>query len=303
MITQPGIYADMPSADYFADPCPSPSLTQSLAKLLIDRSPRHVWHAHPRLNSAYEPDESTRFSVGNAAHWHLIGRGKQLAVVDAADWRTKDAKNERERLRGEGLVPVLREQYERAGDMAEAALDQLAALGLADEWHPDAGIGEAVIAWRDGAIWMRAMIDWLPHHRRIVWDYKTTQASAAPHALANKMAADGWCIQAAMHERGLDALDPGNAGRRRHLFVCQECEPPYALTVSEIPEGALHIGRAQLAHAKAAWDACMASGHWPGYPLEIVVPDYPDFMANRWFDREVEAGRRNGFDPEIRMAG
>jgi hypothetical protein len=38
-ITKPGIYPGVSSADYFADPCPTPSLTQSLCKILIERSP------------------------------------------------------------------------------------------------------------------------------------------------------------------------------------------------------------------------------------------------------------------------
>jgi hypothetical protein len=40
------------------------------------------------------------------------------------------------------------------------------------------------------------------------------------------MVNDGWHIQAAMGERGLDAIDPRNAGRRRFLFVVQEAPFP-----------------------------------------------------------------------------
>jgi hypothetical protein len=47
------------------------------------------------------------------------------------------------------------------------------------------------------------MIDWLSDDRLIFADYKTTDESAAPAALARKMVNDGWHIQAAMGERGL----------------------------------------------------------------------------------------------------
>lgn len=40
----------LPSAEYHADPAPEPSLSATLAKLLISRSPRHAWMASPRLN-------------------------------------------------------------------------------------------------------------------------------------------------------------------------------------------------------------------------------------------------------------
>lgn len=300
-ITKPGIYTDMSAADYFADPCPDPSLTQSLAKLLLDRSPLHAWYASPKLNPRFERDEATRFDLGNAAHWHLIGRGKDMVVIEAPDWRTKDAKAARDAAVEAGKSPVLREQFDRAGDMAEAALNQLAALGLVDEWRPEVGHGEAVIANREGDIWLRAMIDWLPHHKRVVWDYKSTRASAAPHAVSARMGDTGWHIQAAMHERLLNAIDPDNAGRRRHLFVCQECDEPYALTVSEISEASLTIGRMQIQHAINLWARCVAENRWPGYPQEITAPELPPWAQQQWLEQEIERGR--SMPSDLLMAG
>jgi hypothetical protein len=127
----------------------------------------------------------------------------------------------------------------------------------------------------------------LSKDRRRVWDYKTTAASAAPYRLGVKMADDGWDVQAAMHERGLDVLDPKNAGRREHLFVCQENEPPYALTIARLPESALHIGRRKLSIAIATWSDCIRTGQWPGYPPGVCVPEYPGFAEAKWLDREV----------------
>lgn len=291
-IARPGIYPDMAAADYYADPCPSPSLTQSIAKLLIDRSPAHAWHAHPRLNAAHEAWNPTRFDLGNAAHWHLTGRGRMMEVVEADDWRTKAAQAARAEAITTGRLAVLRKDFDRAGDMAAAALDQLDHLGIAIDWHPDAGSGEAVIAWRDDArngIWCRALIDWLPHDRAVVYDYKTTRASAAPHAVGARIADDGWCVQAAMHECGLDALEPQHAGRRKHRFVVQECEPPYALTVVELTEGDLTLGRKQLAYALDLWQRCMETSAWPGYAAEIIRPGLPEWAENRWLAREIAA--------------
>ena len=96
MITAPGIYTDFPVDQYRADPCPQPSLTQSIAKVILDHSPLHAWHAHPRLNPRFVQDEEKKFDIGNTAHALLIGRGKSIAVIDADDWRTKAAKEARE---------------------------------------------------------------------------------------------------------------------------------------------------------------------------------------------------------------
>ena len=40
---------DMPEADYHKDPSPTPSLSSSIAKLLVNESPYHAYRQHPRL--------------------------------------------------------------------------------------------------------------------------------------------------------------------------------------------------------------------------------------------------------------
>jgi hypothetical protein len=283
----PGIYLDMTAADYHADCCPAPSLSQSIAKVLLDRSPKHAWTRHPRLNPHYRADDDTKYDIGNIAHRILLGRGKDLRPVIADDWRTKAAREQREAAAAEGMLGVLEKDLVRAGEMAVAAGRQISEAGFGADWKDRSGDGEAVIAWRENDIWFRAMIDWLSKDRRRVWDLKTTSASAAPHELGKKMANDGWHIQAAMHERGLDVLDPRNAGRREHYFVCLETEPPYAMTIARIPESALHIGRRQLNIAIAIWADCMRTGNWPGYCPEVQVPEFPGFAEARWSDREI----------------
>lgn len=291
-ITQPGFYPDMSADDYHADCCPDPSLTQSVAKVLLDRSPLHAWASHPRLNPAFERHDPSRFDLANVAHKLLLGRGKDVVVIDAPDWRSKAAKEERDAALGAGRLPVLPEQHGRALLMVDAALDAISNSGLVLMMPGDdrivGGSPEMVIAWRDDvAGWCRAMIDWLSDDRRLVLDYKTTAASAAPHAIGQKMAADGWCIQAAMHEAGLDVLDPENAGRRRHIFVCQETTAPYAVTLAQIGEGPMTMGRKQLAAARSMWASCMETKVWPGYPDDVIMPEYPGWAENRWLEREV----------------
>ena len=63
-IEKPGLYLDVPVDDYFADPLPAPSLTQSIAKIILDHSPLHAWHAHPRLNPNFVRDDPTKFDIG-----------------------------------------------------------------------------------------------------------------------------------------------------------------------------------------------------------------------------------------------
>lgn len=88
-ITKPGIYRGMASELYFGDPCPVPSLTQSIAKTLIDQSAAHARTEHPRLLSVAEKEdeEAEKYikaqAIGNAAHRELIGRMRVARFLEA----------------------------------------------------------------------------------------------------------------------------------------------------------------------------------------------------------------------------
>lgn len=306
-ITAPGIYLDVAANDYHADPCPAPSLTQSIAKILLDRSPLHAWHAHPRLNPHYQHDDDTKFDVGNVAHLQFLGRGKDVVALDAPDWnatgmgtgsKTKLHK-ERDELRAAGKVAVLGKTVAKAAKMVTAAREQLEPLGLAEF----AGDSEVVIAWQEDGIWARSMIDRLSTSRTIVADYKTTEMSCAPEGMARMMTTAGWHIQAAKHERGLNILHPESKGKRRHLFIAQEAEYPHCLTVVEIPREAMIIGGKMIDAAFTIWRRCMRTGRWPGYAPEIVKPEFPGWAEQRWLDREIKDAARDRLPEDGRMAG
>lgn len=295
MIKQPGVFLDMDTNAYFADPCPVPSLTQSIAKVLIERSPAHAKLEHPRLAPPAEDDEPAEKyvaaqAIGNAAHAIMIGRGKLLAIAQFDDWRKKDAQTFRAEAEAAGKTPILEKHLDCAQKMVESARTQLDAMGWNDAFRQ--GQGEVVIAWAEGDTWFRSMIDWMPS-TTLLYDLKTSGASLAPHVIASTMESAGWHVQAAMHERGLDVLDKPNAGRRKFRFVAQENKPPYALLGIELNEHWLTLGRKKLEYAVGMWCACMASGSWPAYPPEPFCPPYPGFRETQWLGREIEHDERS----------
>lgn len=304
-IDRPGIFKDFPIADYFADPAPEPSFTQSLAKILLDRSPLHAFQAHPRLYvPMVEEDEGydKAKAIGNAAHALMLGRGKALAVEDFPDFRTKDAKAFKAAAIEAGKEPILQKHYDTAINMVAEANAQLQRIkGCEHAFDPMQGDAEVMIANCEDGMWLRSMIDWMPINLREVWDMKTSGQSASPYATGKLMASAGWHIQAAMHERILDELDPEGAGRRRFLYVAQENEEPYALTVNQIGEEALTFGRKQLAYAIDIWRDCMEHHRWPAYPPRIIIPELPGWHGNQWLARE-ELESENG-DASFIMAG
>lgn len=298
-ITKPGIYRDISEADYRADPCPTPSLTQSLCKILIERSPRHAWTACPRLNPQFEYDDDTKFDLGNIAHRIVLGRGKEIEPIDFADWRTSAAKLKREEAADAGKIAVLMKDFERAADMAAAARRQL-------DRHQDRnaftnGAGEVMIAWEEDGIWFRSLIDWLHDDLRTVDDYKSTGMSVAPHLLGIRAEAAGWHVQAAFIERGLDRLDAAGAGRRLYRFIAQETDKPHALSVMHMNEHWLAMGRKKVEAGISMWRAAIATNQWRDYGRHAIVPEYPGFKEKQWLERELSGEFEQ--DPSLVMAG
>jgi hypothetical protein len=202
----------------------------------------------------------------------------------------KEAKEFKADAYAAGEEPILRKHYQAAWRLAAAAKEQIAAHQCNDCFV--GGKSEAVIAWEEDGLWFRSMVDFVHDDLRVFDDLKTTGMSAAPHSIPWMLCDMGWDIQAAMWERGLNVIDPENAGRRRYRFVCVENEPPYALTVNDLSEAVLHIGRRRLAVAIKIWRECMESGNWPAYPPETNYPEYPGSRAVQWdvFEREhIEA--------------
>lgn len=286
-ITEAGAYIDVPANVYFADPCPVPSLTQSVAKIICDQSALHAWHAHPCLGA--EPNEPESYdktkAVGNAAHSILIGRGKDVSVLKFKDFRTKEAQEAREAVETAGGVAILQKHHIAAERLVAAVRAQISGIKGCENAFA-VGHGEVVIAAEIDGIWLRSMIDWMESPVAL-WDLKTSGMSVAPHGLGRMMANAGWDVQAATQELILDTIDPDNAGRRKFRFVPTENETPYSLVVAQLSESVMTMGRKKLQYAMEVWKRCTATNKWPGYPAEIVMPEYPGFKETDWLNREI----------------
>lgn len=302
MITTPGIFKGFDVQEYFNDPCPEPSLTQSIAKALLDRSPAHAAAAHPRLRlTAEEPDDAPEKydaakAIGNAAHALMIGRGKTIAVGDFPNWQTKVAKEYRAAAMVSGQEPVLAKHMAKAEKMVAAGGAQLQALGWVDVFNQ--GAGEVVIAWKEGDLWFRALVDWMVD-TTMIYDVKTTSLSCAPHMIGKLMGDAGWSIQAAFIERGLDVLDPDNRGRRTFRFIPQENDIPFALTGVELTEAVMTLGRKEVQRAIDIWGCCMETDEWPAYPAKVCFPEMPTWRETQVLAREAEAFDKRGKIPSI----
>lgn len=267
-----GVY-DVPEEVYHADPCPEPSLSASIAKLLLTTTPAHARLAHPRLNPAHVEDDAAKFDAGRAIHSAFLTGVDVLSVVAADSWRTNAAKAARDQIRSNGRIPVLTDQYDRL--MATLRLMQGKIEQLEDRPLPFTdGCAEQTLVWQEDGIWCRARLDWLRDDREYVDDLKTV-ASANPGdgfgQFGRAVETLGHYVQDAFYRRGCRALfgiDP------TFRFVAVELDGP-GITCCSLSEAYRAVGDAAVSRAINLWRDCLQRNDWPGFPpyrVEISPP-------------------------------
>jgi hypothetical protein len=282
---KPGIY-DMPAEAYHADPCPIPSLSSSVARTLLARSPKHAWTEHPRLNPRYESEEKKEFDLGKAAHALLLEGEDRMQVIPFDSYRKAEAQVQRDAARAAGKHPVLEANYQAVVEMVAAAKLAIAAnrdlsgLTLAD------GKAEQTLVWQEGEVWCRARLDWIDTRDLSLFiDYKTTSASAHPDDFVRTLISNGYDFQDAFYRRGLAAVR-GREGSRC-VFLVQEVEPPYACSFPALSPAFLELARDKVDEAVATWTECMRTQEWPAYPTGICYLEPPAWHVTRWEERRA----------------
>jgi len=272
----------MNATDYYADATGyPPSLSSSIAKLLLYRSPRHAWLAHPRLNPQYRPEESSRFDLGSAAHALLVEGADKMAVIEADDWRTKAAKEARDAARAEGKFPVLAYQWAAVKAMVEVCKTAIADSPDLQGYSLDQGIPEHSIVWHEGATYMRARLDWVSTDRRVIYDYKTTE-NAEPEAFLRQIFSLGYDVQGAFYLRANQRPDT------KYVLIVQEIEPPYAVSFIGLSPDVIELGKRKVERAIAIWRECMESGQWPGYPNRICYVEAPAWAWSKEEEQQAQ---------------
>lgn len=245
---------------------PAPTLSCSIAKLLLAEPPIKAMLAHPKLNPDWEGEDETSKAqdIGTAAHAMLLEGRDAIEVCPFKDWRTNDAKAQRDAARLAGKIPLLDAQYGAVCDMVLVAQQaaQDAGFNLAT------GKPEQSIVWHDGATWLKCRPDWLADDHDLILDYKATALSQA--AWLRAIPGSGYDVQDALYRRGVEAETGKQA---RFVFMVQEVEAPHLCYFVELPAAYRAIGEQKLKKALAVWRACMSADQWPGYPRTMIEPD------------------------------
>ena len=273
------VYDNMPVSDYHADPAPEPSLSSSIAKILVNQSPAHAWHAHPRLNPHHRPEESEDFDRGSAAHSLLLEGDDRMVECAFNDWRTNAAKDMRDKIRLEGKLPLLTKHIGPVRKMVEIAKKYLRESEL--ELQIEDCYAERTVIWQAGGIWKRARFDLQVRNRPIILDFKSTE-SADPLSFSRQIIAMGYDVQAAFYTEAYEAVHLWKTESPRALgtsptfcFLVQERTEPFACSLVGVDPMMLDLGQQKCEFASKLWKQCLDSGKWLGYPRQIAWASPP----------------------------
>jgi hypothetical protein len=279
-----GIHQGIPSATYHSDCADEPSLSSSIAKLLLERPPYWAWAAHPKLNPEWkQPEPKAAFDIGSAAHALLLEEGAGIEMVEADNWLTKAAKEQRDALRAKGITPVLTKDFERTLEMSRVASEFLKEYGI-DVSKTDNEC--TMIAEVDGVL-CRTRADIFMTGRII--DYKTTGVSLD---VFNKQASKfGYDLQAVLYLNVAAELNLAC----EWAFLVQETTAPYPVQMFKPTREFLEVGRRKLMQALSIWSECMLLGEWPGYPRDVQLLDAMPWDLND-LNQEHEDNLLNGVE-------
>jgi len=254
---------DIDEVSYHADPCEVPSLSQSIATTLINRSPAHAYAEHPKLGGTASRHSKT-FDEGHAIHAMLLGKGADFVVVDAEDWRSKAAREKRDAAREQGKTPLLAQQHE---DLVIAAAEFRKRLGEHEEHVEFGGHVEVVAMWvemaSDGTqVQCRGRLD---HFDGTTIDDLKTSKNASPDKFARSAYDYGYDIQAAAYRSAIESIFPRIAGRVGYRLILCELAEPWPVAVARPTSEFFALGEARWRRAVDAWARCLKHNDWPAY--------------------------------------
>jgi len=287
IITTAGAYSDIQNEDYHrnADLLPGPSLSSSGAKKLLAQSPLHFWFDSP-MNPERPPEaDKPHFSIGKAAHdmlllterwpdhYHVTPEGFSLAKTKAMPEEIAEYEAAREAGK-----TILRAQDEEVVRKVAAAIQRntFATAALTN------GESEVTIAWQDSAtsVWLRARPDFLPNSIRnggkvmILPDLKFMAPSQAdPKGFSRAIANFGYHQSIAFYADGIKAVFGHYP--THYLLVVVEKEPPYCVSLYEVPGEDIERGRWLNRKAINLFAECLNADRWPGYadePMQVGLP-------------------------------
>lgn len=264
-----GLYPTMPMREYLD----IKAFSSGLAHRILSQSPLHAWTDSP-WNPSRARDDSDAADIGTYAHAMLLeGEHSNLAIVEADDWRTKAAKEQRDAARAEGKLPILARKIGEVEKMVSVAKSFIGGCEIATIF--DDGAAEQTIVFEDNGLLCKARPDWLNKERSIGLSYKTTPGSAAPDSWIRTQL-PGYDMGIVFYERAINAaLGIEDAAV---ITLVQEQKAPWSCCLIGLSPAWSALAKGKLNTAIATWAECLNADKFPGYPPRICWAEPPAYL-------------------------
>lgn len=260
-IREPGYRDGMPAELYHSTSVtPEPALSSSGARMIEQECPALYHYRH--LDPAYVREQKRAFDIGTALHLLVLEPelfDGAVSIIDADDYRTKEAREAKSRAYLAGKTPLLEQEATKLRAMRDAIfrhpVAKLAFVG---------GVAERSYFWKDEetGIWCKARPDYAPAHLRYFTDVKTS-TSANPRAFERRVWDLGYHMQAAWYLDARHAID--GARPERFAFIVVSTEPPHLVTPVWLDAETVAWGALQNQRARQTFARCLERGEWPAY--------------------------------------
>ncbi len=267
-----------------------PRLSASIAHKLTTECPLSAWSAHRLLGNHKEKKKESQLE-GQLWHAALLEGGAGIEVLDFDAFRSKDAKEARDKALHDGKIPLVRPKWDAMQPAVEAVLERLHAHGIdldgvteeRIEWDQRATSGETV-----------ACSGFIDHRKDLVIDDLKTGSGFTSEHMAGQLIAKGHSLlQDAAYRSAISArlLEDIERVKMRYIFV--QTQEPYAITPVEMSGEYKEISRLRWQRAIDIWAECLGKGtdrkYWPG-PVEpgtIATVHPPGWMMAQELEEEA----------------
>lgn len=266
-ITSPGIYANIPLADYHrGDICDGPSVSSTSLRMIWNESEQHYWDKSP-LNPKRDKsgDDKEAFILGRASH-HLIcsqPNFKDEFVVrprrapDGREWNgnNNSCKEWMRLMKSEGKSILKLEWVDKIRGMAGKIAEHPLAMEILD------GLMEHSAFYKDEetGVWLKVRPDVMPLFGGHYGDLKTTQKTVY-RDLRRSFEDYAYHQQAALVREVVTKLD---LPFEFFTLIWVETGRPHCVRTTTIKEGSILKGEQQNRVSLRRFAKAFDAGHWP----------------------------------------
>lgn len=248
--------------EYLSIPAVSSGSLKAIAK-----SPAHyqTYMINPSI-------QTSTLNFGSAAHAMILQPNENLVAImpDGIDKRTKAGKEAFAEFQAnsDGKIIISRDEAITINGMIQAIDQTIWAKSLLSK-----GLSEQTYLWTDSDTGLECKCRFDRIYETLVVDYKTT-ADASFDGFQRQAIKYGYHIQAAHY---LDGLPPDS----QFVFIAQEKEPPYAISVFNSDGDFLEYGRSERKRLIQQISECHKSNYYPGYPDKIQPLYLPHWIKQK----------------------